>query len=60
MDKLCATLLWYSVNMFGPMSSGVYAARNGRGWRVEELFFHVGLFDKHTRRPQQNDTVEHL
>lgn len=60
MDKMKATLLWCGVNVFGAVSSGVYAAGDGGGWRVEELLFHVGLFDEHTRRPQQNYAVEHL
>lgn len=54
------TFLWRSVNMFRAMSSGVDTAGNGRRRRVEQLFFHVGLFDKLTRCSQQNDTVEHL
>lgn len=55
-----ATWLWCSVNVFGAVSSGVDTARDSRGWRIEELLLHVGFFDKHTGRPQQNDTVEHL
>lgn len=53
------TFLW-RVNNFCTIRSGIDAAGDGRGWRVEELLLHVGLFDKCTRGPQQHDTVQHL
>lgn len=48
------------MNNFWTIRSGIYTAGDGRGWRVKELFLHVGLFDKNTRSPQQHNTVQHL
>lgn len=55
-----ATLLWWNVNMFCPVSSRVCTAGGDRRRRVKELFLHIGLFDKHTGSSQENDTVENL
>lgn len=54
------TFLRWSGVVLGPVSSGVCTAGDNWGWRVKELLLHVGRFDKRTRCPEQNDTVEHL
>ena len=58
--SVCVTLRWGGVCVFGTVCSGGDAAGGGGGRGLEELLFHVGLFDKRAGRPQQHDAVQHL